>query len=127
MIIGLGLDIVSIDRVGKLVDSCEDQELERLFSPRERAYCESMAQPHPHFAARFAAKEAFVKALGTGMTAGLRWCDVEIVRHGSGRPELALKGQAAARMAALGADKVHVSLSHDTRQAVAIVVLEKMS
>lgn len=124
MIVGLGVDIVSNERVARMLRRHGKRATRRLFTEAEREYCEKMANPAPHYAARFAAKEAFVKALGSGFTSGVVWSDVGVVRDGRGKPELAVKGAALEAMEALGAGKVFVSLSHDSTHAVAVVVLE---
>ena len=125
MIVGLGVDIILIERVKQMLERRGERALERLYTPLERAYCEKMAHPSLHYAARFAAKEAFVKALGTGFRSGVRWRDVGIVNDPKGKPEFAIEGAAAEQMAGIGATAAFVSLSHDPLQAVAVVVLEK--
>jgi len=124
MIAGLGLDIVSIERVGAMLERHGGRAKARLYTETERAYCESMPKPVLHYAARFAAKEAFVKALGTGFSSGLRWRDIGIVHDERGKPELVVEGTAAEAMRGRGADRAHVSLTHDPLHAAAVVVLE---
>ena len=115
MIVGLGTDLVEIARL--------EQSLERTPTLRERLFTPAEATlPVASLAARFAAKEALSKALGA--PAGLSWQDVEVVVEESGRPRLALQGAVADAVAALGADRVHLSLSHDGGFALAFVVLE---
>ncbi|MBN1868233.1 holo-ACP synthase [Candidatus Sumerlaeota bacterium] len=125
MIVGLGIDIVSIERIAAMLERHGGRAAARLYTETERAYCESMAKPALHYAARFAAKEAFVKALGTGFSSGIRWRDIGIVHDAKGKPEIVVEGQAGQAMGALGADRSYVSLSHDPLHAAAVVVLEK--
>ena len=99
--------------------------MERLYTPTERAYCDGMARPALHYAARFAAKEAFVKALGTGFSSGIRWREIGIVNDERGKPELVVEAAAGEVMKSLGADRAYVSLSHDPTRAAAVVVLER--
>lgn len=100
---------------------------ERVFTPGERAYCDgrgnALAQ---HYAARFAAKEAAFKALGTGWTGPLGWHDVEVARDERGTPRLLFHGHASALLEACGANAAHLSLSHTAQHAVAVVILEKV-
>ena len=124
MILGLGIDIVAIERIAGLLERHSGRAKERLYTAAERAYCEKMARPALHFAARFAAKEAFVKALGTGFSAGIRWRDIGIVHDPKGKPELALEGTARDAMESLGGTRGLVSLTHDSLHAAAVVVLE---
>ena len=124
MILGLGIDVVAIERIAGLLERHSGRAKERLYTAAERAYCEKMARPALHFAARFAAKEAFVKALGTGFSAGIRWRDIGIVHDPKGKPELALEGTARDAMESLGGARGLVSLTHDSLHAAAVVVLE---
>ena len=95
-----------------------------MFTPAEIAYCESARRPEVHFAARFAAKEAVFKALGTGWGGGVRWRDVEVRVEPSGRPRISLTGEAKRRAESLGAGPIWISLSTEGDQALAVVVLE---
>ena len=99
--------------------------LERIFSTEERRYSLQKRDPVPHLAARFAAKEAFLKALGTGLRDGLSWQQVCVVLDPLGRPSLELSGRAVELMTACGATKAHLSYSHDGEYAVATVILEE--
>jgi holo-[acyl-carrier protein] synthase len=115
MIVGVGIDVVDIDRFRERIDA-NPRLAERLFTESERALrSESMA-------ARFAAKEALAKALGAPV--GLRWTDATVVREADGRPHLEVTGTVAARAAALGVTSLHVSLSHDAGVASAVVIAE---
>ncbi len=125
MITGLGVDIVEIDRMRDAL-ARRPRLKERLFSEEERAYCEKRAKPEVHYALRFAAKEAVLKALGTGF-AGMRFTDVEVVREANGRPVPRLSGAAAQRAAELGVIEMHLSLSftHTTAVASAVAITEE--
>lgn len=124
MIVGLGIDIVEIRRMQEVLARHGSRFKNRVFSTDEQEYCQRHRDPSPSFAARFAAKEALFKAIGTGWSEGVTWQDVEVVRAASGAPGLRLGGAAAARALALGTQKTHLSLSHTNDSAVAIVVLE---
>ncbi len=123
MIVGLGLDLVSIPRFEAFLERRGERGLRRVFTPGELEYCRSLPAPAASFAARFAAKEAFLKAVGTGLS-GLCWTDVEVVRAPSGEPALRLHGGAAERARGRGATTSHLSLSHTGELAGAVVVLE---
>jgi holo-[acyl-carrier protein] synthase len=124
MIVGLGVDIVEIERMAAALTR-RPRMKERLFSEQERAYCDARGRPEVHYALRFAAKEAVLKALGTGFS-GMRFTDVEVVREANGRPVPHLSGRAAERAAELGVIEMHVSLSftHTTAVASAVVLTE---
>ena len=124
MIAGLGVDIVEIDRMKAALERRPGMK-ERLFSAEERAYCDGRGRPEVHYALRFAAKEAVLKALGTGFR-GMRFCDVEVIREGSGRPVPRLSGMAAQRAAELGVVEMHLSLSftHTTAVASAVAITQ---
>jgi len=119
-VLGLGVDIVEIDRM-KAAMIRTPRLKERIFSADERWYCEHKARPEVHYALRFAAKEAVLKALGTGFS-GMRFCDVEVVREGTGRPVPRLTGRAAERAEELGVIEMHLSLSFTHTTAVASAV-----
>ena len=124
MITGLGVDIVEIDRMRQALER-RPRMKERLFSAEERAYCDKRSRPEVHYALRFAAKEAVLKALGTGFS-GMRFTDVEVVREQSGRPVPRLSGRAAEQAEALGIVEMHLSLSftHSTAVASAVAITE---
>lgn len=124
MVVGIGVDIVQIDRIERLLERHGDRFLARVMTDGERAYCARHKNPTPSIAARFAAKEAVLKALGTGWSGGIRWQDVEVVRGDAGPPVIALHGAAAAIAAGKGVVRTHLSLAHDAGAAVATVVLE---
>lgn len=125
LITGLGVDIVEIDRMKAALER-RPRLKERIFSADERAYCEKRSRPEVHYALRFAAKEAVLKALGTGF-AGMRFTDVEVVREQSGRPVPRLSGRAAEVAAELGVIEMHLSLSftHTTAVASAVAITEQ--
>ena len=124
MITGLGVDIVEIERMRAALER-RPRLKERLFSAEERAYCDKRSKPEVHYALRFAAKEAVLKALGTGFS-GMRFTDVEVIRENSGRPVPRLSGKAAERAAELGIVEMHLSLSftHSTAVASAVAITE---
>lgn len=124
MIRGLGVDLVEVSRMAGLLERRGDRALERLFTGAERRGGAEHPCPEEYFAARFAAKEAFLKALGTGKTAGVRWREMEVRQDDGGDPRLEARGGARRRLDRLGASRAHLSLSHDGGQAVAVVVLE---
>ena len=124
MITGLGVDIVEIERMRAALER-RPRLKERLFSAEERAYCDKRGRPEVHYALRFAAKEAVLKALGTGF-AGMKFTDVEVSRETSGRPVPRLTGRAAERADELGIVEMHLSLSftHSTAVASAVAITE---
>ncbi len=124
MIIGTGVDAVSIPRFTRFLERTGDRGLRRLFTPAELGYCLGLNDHVPSLAARFAAKEAFFKAAATGWSRGGAWTDVEVTRSREGRPGLALRGRAAAVADELGARHLHVTLSHTSDLAFAQVLLE---
>ncbi len=123
-IAGLGTDLVETIRFQRYIEDNKQALLERLFTESERAYALQKFDPAPHLAARFAAKEACLKAFGTGLRGGVRWLDMEIVPDELGRPRLELVGRAADMAAERNVATVHLSYSHDGGYAVATVVLE---
>jgi holo-[acyl-carrier protein] synthase len=123
MIYGIGTDIVAVERFQRFIDT-GSAVIDRLFTPAERARCGSRKDAASCLAARFAAKEAFLKALGTGLRDGISWQDMEVTNNTLGKPELILSGKAAEQFQANGLDRLHLSLSHDGGTAVAMVVLE---
>src|SRR6187399_1837330 len=124
MITGIGIDLVENARIRDSLERFGDRFLSRIYTEVEREYCNKCANPVIHYAARFAAKEAAFKALGTGWAAGVTWKDVEVQRLASGQPELHLYDEALARATTMGATRFHVSLTHDQLVSCAVVVLE---
>jgi holo-[acyl-carrier protein] synthase len=121
-IIGLGIDATDIPRIAATIERYGDRFLQRVFTPGEIAYCQRRREPAIHFAGRFAAKEAAMKALGTGHTQEVLWKDVEVVRHG-GPPQLQFHGGAARRFAALDAGSSLLTITHSDALAFAQVML----
>ncbi len=126
MIFGLGIDIIHVPRVDKGLVRTEGLK-ETLFTAREIAYCESRGKSSQHFAARFAAKEAFLKAMGSGWRDGYRFNEIEILNDGSGKPEAFVHGKVKTFCEEKGISRVHVSLSHTQDLAEAVVILEIIS
>jgi len=124
MIVGIGIDLVEISRIEAAIAHFGDRFLRRVFTPTEIAYCQRAAHPAERFAARFAAKEAALKALGTGKHGGIRWHDVEIVASPSGQPRIEFHARARECLHAVGGRRAHVSLSHGRDLAIAYVILE---
>src|SRR5271169_3670692 len=124
MIVGTGIDIAEVPRIRQSLARFGDRFLKRVFTVGEIRYCDSKANRVERYAARFAAKEAAMKALGTGWSRGVRWRDIEVSRQPGGRPTIIFHGQAAEVAAKLGAARVALSLSHTAEQAIAHVILE---
>ena len=124
MILGSGVDICEVPRIQASIARYGNRFLERIFTAREIAYANRKANRFERYAARFAAKEAGMKALGTGWTGGIAWRDFEVINLPSGRPTLAFHGQAAEIAAKLGVRNVALSLTHTKEQALAMVILE---
>ena len=123
MIFGIGIDIIEVSRVDKKIG--KPDFLKKVFSAGEIAYCESHFNKAEHFAARFAAKEAFLKALGTGWQGTISFFEIEILPNKLGKPELTCKGKLKEILEDLEITRQHVSLSHIKEMAAATVVLEK--
>lgn len=122
-IIGLGIDVTDIPRIAAMLDRHGDRFVQRVFTDAEIAYCTRRRDPAIHFAGRFAAKEAAMKALGTGHTPQVLWRDVEVVRGDEGPPQLAFHGGAHDVFLALGARRSLLSISHSDTIAIAQVML----
>lgn len=125
MIYGVGVDILEIERIEGLIERHSERFLCRVFTPVEREYCSRFSDAHRHLAVRFAAKEAVMKALGTGFAKGIRWMDIEVYNLDSGKPEVRLKGKAKEIADSLGITRIHISLSHSVRMALATAIAEK--
>jgi holo-[acyl-carrier protein] synthase len=121
-IIGLGIDATDLPRVADLLERYGDRFLRRVFTDGEIAYCTKRRNPVPHLAGRFAVKEAAMKALGTGLSRGVLWKDIEVVR-GGGPPRLKLHGGAERRAREMGATESLVSITHSESLAIAQVLL----
>ena len=124
MILGIGIDTVEISRFQRFLDEGNQALLNRLFAPAELEYCRPRKQTASCLAARFAAKEAFVKALGTGLRDGICWTEIEVVNGLLGKPFLKLSGRALQFFSERDSTTAHLSLSHDGGHAVAQVILE---
>ena len=125
MIVSIGIDIIEVARIREVLLRTP-RFLERVYTTRERAYCESRgAVAAQHYAVRFAAKEAALKALQTGWRGGISWQDVEISAHESGAPFLIFTGQVLEVFEKFGATQTHLSMSHTTQHAIAQVILER--
>src|ERR1700739_2236805 len=125
MIVGTGIDIAEVPRIREAIERHGERFLNRIFTEGEIRYCESKANRVERYAARFAAKEAGMKAIGTGWNHGVRWRDIEVARKPGSRPTLLLHGRAAEFAVKLGATNFVLSLTHTAEQAMAQVILEK--
>jgi holo-[acyl-carrier protein] synthase len=125
LIFGVGTDIIEVPRVARQLAQSEGLK-EQLFTAREIAYCESKGNSSQHYAARFAAKEAFLKAMGTGWSGGYRFCEIEIVNDELGKPEIFLHGEVKKFCAVNQISGLHVSLSHTRDFATAVVSLDRV-
>ena len=124
MIVGTGIDIAEVPRIAASIERFGNRFLQRIFTEGEIRYCESKANRVERYAARFAAKEAAMKAIGTGWNHGVAWRDVEVCREPGGRPTLTFYRKAAEFAAKLGARHVALSLTHTAEHAIAQVILE---
>jgi holo-[acyl-carrier protein] synthase len=124
MIIAIGIDLVEISRIEEKLVRNNTRFRDRVFTPAEIAYCESRATRFASYAARFAAKEAAMKALGTGWAEGLSWQEIETLNNEAGAPMIQLAGRARERFNQLGATRAHVTLSHSRDTAIAQVIFE---
>ncbi len=121
MIIGIGADMVEVDRIKNAIEKYGSRFLDRVFTATEQSYCESFnSAKYQHYAARFAAKEAFSKAIGTGITQGFKFKEVGVKNENSGRPLIELNGELKARW---GKYQINLSLSHTSANALAYVVI----
>ena len=124
MIIGTGVDLAEVDRIRESVERFGERFLRRIYTEGEIAYVERKANKFERYAARFAAKEAGMKAIGTGWRKGVRWQDFEVINLPSGRPTLKLHGVAAEFAARLGVTNIQLSLTHTAQSGLAYVILE---
>ncbi len=124
MILGVGLDLIELDRFKAAMKRQGTPFLEKLFTPAERRYCEDKWNRIAHYAARFAAKEAVLKALGTGWSGGIRWTDVEVVRDPAGAVTVRLAGQAKKVAARRRIRRVHLNITHAQKYAAAVAIAE---
>ena len=127
MIVGSGIDLVEIGRIQQSMDRYGSRFLNRVYTGAEQAYCLRKRKAAESFAARFAAKEAGAKALGTGIRNGVSWLEIEVVSEASGRPTIQYHGRAAQFAARLGVSRAALSITHTADLAMASVVLENGS
>jgi len=123
MIKGTGIDIIDIPRIKKMTTE-DTRFIEKLFTETEIAYCESKYRKEIHYAARFAAKEAFFKAMGTGWRDGMKWTDISIENDDLGKPEINLQGKTLENFKEKNFENIHLSISHTREYAVAFVIIE---
>ena len=124
MIVGLGVDIAEINRIEAAIRRYGDHFVRRLFTAAEIEYCEGHRNRFERYAGRFAAKEAAMKALGTGWRRGVRWVDIEVIRNPAGKPSLRLAGQAGVFAAQLGVRNIALTITHAGNTALAEVIFE---
>lgn len=123
MIKGIGTDIIQVSRLERTITN-NPRFVDKVFTPNEIAYCESRASKYQSYAARFAAKEAVMKAIGTGWDGKINWADIEVVSDELGKPELVLHNASLEYVRVHGIDGLHLSLSHEKDYAIAYVILE---
>lgn len=121
MVRGIGVDIIEIARIRKSIEEHGDAFLTKIFTQAEITYCTGKQNSYQHFAARYAAKEAVSKAIATGWSRGFSWTDVEVTNDESGKPHAGLHGQLKLRLAGCS---IHVSISHDNTNVIAMAVIE---
>ncbi len=124
MIVGTGVDLAEVDRIRAAIERHGRRFVERIYTPGEIAYAERKSNRYERYAARFAAKEAAMKAIGTGWRRGVRWQDFEVTNLPSGRPTLRFHGVAARFAENMGVRNIALSMTHTAEQAMAIVILE---
>lgn len=125
MIYGIGIDLVENDRIEKIIQKWGDKFLLRVFSDTEITYCKRHAQAAIHYGARFAVKESFLKAIGTGLGRGVKLLEIEVINEESGKPGIRLSGGAQEYVTRAGIAKIHLSITHTKNYASAMVLLEK--
>ncbi len=124
MIKGIGIDSVELDRIARVFRKHGGRFLDKICTDSEREYLDDWRDPVPGIAGRFAAKEACMKALGTGLNRGVRWRDVEVLRMADGMPTIKLHGRAEAVFKAIDATSIHCTITHSKEHALAMVILE---
>jgi holo-[acyl-carrier protein] synthase len=124
MLLGTGVDLIEVERIAQSIERFGSRFLERIYTEREIAYCRSKRNSAESFAARFAAKEAGAKALGTGINLGVTWREIEVKRSPMGRPDLELSGRARLVAQGLGVQRVTLAMTHTAAMAMAMVVME---
>ena len=123
-IVGLGLDMVQVGRVERLIERRGERVLRRLFTSREREYCEARRNRFASYAGRFAVKEAVMKLLGTGWGRGVQWVDIEVVRKRGQAPELQLHNRALEIAEKKGIGRIHITITHDSGWSAAAAIAE---
>ena len=123
-IVGLGTDLAQIGRMQAFLEKRGQRAFDRLFTPGEQAYCDSRGARWTHYTGRFAVKEAVMKVLGTGWRKGVRWVDIEVVRHPGEAPQCVLHGESARIAERKGMRKIHVTITHDAGLASAVAIAE---
>ncbi len=124
MIAGVGIDIIEVERIKHNIEKDAGFK-EMVFSKNEISYCEKKTNKFEHYAARFAAKEAFMKAIGTGWTEGIYFNEIEVTHNADGKPEIIISGETQKTLSLFGIIKILVSLSHLKTHATAVVIIEK--
>jgi holo-[acyl-carrier protein] synthase len=124
LIIGMGVDVAEVERIRRAIERHGEVFLRRIFTAKEREYCERFRNKFERFAGRFAVKEAAMKALGTGWSRGVRWVDIEVARQKGGKPTLVLAGEARKIAERLGVKHIALSITHTAAQALAQVIFE---
>jgi holo-[acyl-carrier protein] synthase len=124
MIVGIGVDLVKISRIHEMTERWGTRFLDRVFTPTEQAYCLRRKFPPTHLSARFAVKEAMLKALGTGLRMGTRWTEIETVNNAAGKPEVKLSGRTGQLAAEKKVSEIFASITHDHDYSIAQVLLQ---
>lgn len=124
IVVGIGVDLVKISRIEEMIDRWGARFLNRVFTPIEQAYCLRRKSPHIHLSARFAVKEATLKALGTGLRMGTRWTEIETVNNPAGKPEVKVSGRTRELAEAKNVLEILTSITHDHDYSIAQVVLQ---
>jgi holo-[acyl-carrier protein] synthase len=124
VIVGMGIDVAEVERIRRAIERHGEVFLRRIFTAKEREYCERFKNKFERYAGRFAVKEAAMKALGTGWSRGVRWVDIEVARQKGGRPTLVLAGEARKIADRLGVKHMALSITHTAAQALAQVIFE---
>lgn len=122
MVLGVGIDVIEIERIKKVLEKRNDEQIKKIFTDKEITYCKKYKDSIPHFAARFAAKEAFYKALSKGI---IHFSEIEILNYENGKPYIELHGKTKILFEEIGSPNIFVSLSHSDTIATAIVIIEK--
>ncbi len=124
MIVGMGIDIIELQRIQQGIDKYQSRFTKKLFTDAEIAYCQKYKSPIEHFAGKFAVKEAFMKAIGAGLGQKIYFKDIEVLNHPSGKPYILPQGTATTLLNLLNVTHTHISISHTKALAVGMVVLE---